>query len=231
MLETNALFEYVGTADTCPELIFSFKGNASSVLIGQSSTTRHFHIDGGVGMIGIVFQPGALYRLTGIPGYLFNNKCQDPQEIFGKRGKEIDGKIANAVDTGERIQLLSDFVLQQQSLLNKDDTFLTSASLLEENPWCANLAVLASSLHLSPRQFERRFKTSTGMSPILFSRIARFKKSLLQAEEKLSDIAYNCGYFDQSHFIRDFKQFYGLRPNQYFSGKIAGAELISSRPA
>ncbi len=73
---------------------------------------------------------------------------------------------------------------------------------------------------LARRQFERRFKAITGLSPALFMRIVRFQRSFHMLENgtagSLTEVALAAGYFDQSHFIRDFKRFSGMNPRRYF---------------
>lgn len=73
---------------------------------------------------------------------------------------------------------------------------------------------------LARRQFERRFKAVTGLSPALFMRIVRFQRSFRMLENgtagSLTEVAMAAGYFDQSHFIRDFKRFSGMNPRRYF---------------
>lgn len=73
---------------------------------------------------------------------------------------------------------------------------------------------------LARRQFERRFKAITGLSPALFMRIVRFQRSFRMLENgmagSLTEVAMVAGYFDQSHFIRDFKRFSGMNPRRYF---------------
>jgi transcriptional regulator GlxA family with amidase domain len=86
---------------------------------------------------------------------------------------------------------------------------------------------MAKRSFLSVRQFERNFKTYSGFSPKLYSRIIRFQAATQQygnTDKSLTNIAYECGYSDQSHFIHDFKQFSGYHPKQYFSGKAEGVE-------
>ena len=72
---------------------------------------------------------------------------------------------------------------------------------------------------MSERNFERKFREYVGISPKLFSRICRFQSSLKQLQEsnyeKLSDIAFENNFSDQSHFIRTFKEFAGFSPNQF----------------
>lgn len=73
---------------------------------------------------------------------------------------------------------------------------------------------------LARRQFERRFKAITALSPALFMRIVRFQRSFRMLENgtaaSLTEVAMAAGYFDQSHFIRDFKRFSGMNPRRYF---------------
>jgi AraC-like DNA-binding protein len=87
---------------------------------------------------------------------------------------------------------------------------------------------LASHFNLSERQFERKFSEYAGMSPKRFMRIVRFENACNlyrnKLEKSLTEIAYECGYFDQSHFIRDFKTFSGYEPGQYFRGHAEGTE-------
>jgi len=86
---------------------------------------------------------------------------------------------------------------------------------------------LANDYFLSERQFERQFRKFSGFSPKLFSRIVRFQSALTQYgnnEKSLTEIALETGYYDQSHFIHDFKEFSGYHPKQYFSGNSGAIE-------
>jgi AraC-like DNA-binding protein len=84
-----------------------------------------------------------------------------------------------------------------------------------------NLALkdLQQKLQLSERTLERKFNQAIGISPKLFSRICRFQESLQQLRagnyDKLSDVAYEQAYFDQSYFIRVFKEFTGFSPLEF----------------
>ena len=90
-----------------------------------------------------------------------------------------------------------------------------------------NVQEMAGRAFLSTRQFERNFKQFAGFSPKLYSRIIRFQAAMQQYGNKamsLTAIAYECGYYDQSHFIHDFKEFSGHHPHHYFSGNAEGTE-------
>lgn len=82
-----------------------------------------------------------------------------------------------------------------------------------------SIDILAYEINMSKRNFERRFLQYVGLTPVFYNRIIRFHKAvdLMNKSEKASftELAYAAGYFDQSHFIRDFKQFYGQAPKEF----------------
>jgi len=75
---------------------------------------------------------------------------------------------------------------------------------------------LLEHLHLSERQFERRFTQTVGISPQLYLRVKRFNEAARLMKtgqfETLIDVAYALNFYDQSHFIRDIKAFSGITP-------------------
>jgi AraC-like DNA-binding protein len=85
------------------------------------------------------------------------------------------------------------------------------------------VAELVKLIGFSERQLERKFKKQVGISPKILSRIVRFQKVLRMAQSSktmtLVDAAVSCGYYDQSHFIRDFTKFSGDSPLKYFTSE------------
>lgn len=85
------------------------------------------------------------------------------------------------------------------------------------------IASLAGQAGLSPKRFIERFKSSVGIPPKQFSRMLRFRRALALAESGRSldwtRIALDCGYFDQAHFIHDFRSFSGLTPTAYAAAR------------
>ena len=80
---------------------------------------------------------------------------------------------------------------------------------------------------ISQRQLERTFKEYAGFSPKTFARILRFQSATNHygtTKKTLTEIALDCGYYDQSHFIHDFSQFSGYTPSEYFLGVPEGIE-------
>lgn len=91
---------------------------------------------------------------------------------------------------------------------------------------------LQTELNLSERTFERKFEQHVGVSPRLLANIAQFQASLKQLKsgkyQNLSDIAYENGYSDQSHFIRSFKKFTGISPLRFIKRSGDSKEMSES---
>jgi AraC-like DNA-binding protein len=77
--------------------------------------------------------------------------------------------------------------------------------------------------NLSPKRFIEKFKAAVGVTPKHYCRILRFQQTLAQAENgrrvDWTHIALDCGYFDQAHFIHDFRSFAGITPTGYQAGQ------------
>jgi AraC-like DNA-binding protein len=92
-----------------------------------------------------------------------------------------------------------------------------------ERPDMASIASMGDRTGLSAKRFIERFKTTVGVTPKHYCRILRFQRALAHAEEgrlvPWTRIAVDCGYFDQAHFIHDFRAFAGITPTGYEAGR------------
>jgi AraC-like DNA-binding protein len=89
---------------------------------------------------------------------------------------------------------------------------------LQQNELYYTVENVASRFGISARYMQQLFVQYTGLSPKLYSQINRFQNSLQlvrEGNDSLTSIAYECGYADQSHFIKEFKTFTGSTPSGY----------------
>lgn len=223
------------TASVFPRLIFGLDGNfhrfssdgiqeklTQSGLTGQTDLYSQLYTQTGkISIFGVMLFPHSVFRLTGYPAEYLNNTYPDLDTIWHTEGTLLEEQVMMAPDHTSRIQIISNFLkLKWDENLKKQNVLsLTNAvSELSNLTGTLDLKNIANKYSLSLRQFERNFKSLTGFSPKYFNRISRFEKSTdfcLENELRLVDIAYHFGYFDQSHFIKDFKQFSGQSPSSY----------------
>ena len=132
-----------------------------------------------------------------------------------------------AATNRQRVSIISSYLEKKLCTAGCDQPVFSVISDIIHSKTVVPVNELAKKAFLSTRQFERTFKIFSGFSPKLYSRIIRFQRATQQynsSYKTLTDIAYDCGYYDQSHFIHDFKQFSGYHPKQYFSGRAEGVD-------
>jgi len=187
--------------------------------IVQPMTLRSF---GKHSMFGIRFFAHTAFCFLNESIEQFNNQVFDFKDVAGSKAALLHSKLIEATSLNKRIELVEEFLLQRLSLFEKkfDKVNLISNIILElkQDDFFENIDNVASRYGISARYLQKIFLQYSGLTPNLFSKINRFQKSLyLVAKKDLphTSIAYKCGYFDQSHFIKDFKSFTGSTPSNF----------------
>jgi AraC-like DNA-binding protein len=162
-------------------------------LHGQLSGPLLIRPSGPAHILAARFQPHGAARVFTVPMDQIVNDVL-PQDIRARTIEELETALL------ERLQF-HDVVIEE-----------AIRRLLDGPP---DLAGLAAALELSPRQFERRFKRQVGIAPKLFCRIQRFQRVFREIESggNWVQAALACGYYDQSHLVRDMRQFSGETPS------------------
>ncbi|PKP21191.1 MAG: hypothetical protein CVU05_07275 [Bacteroidetes bacterium HGW-Bacteroidetes-21] len=228
---TNAIQTFA--VEGCPIIIFHYKqplkcktGNNNwashpqQCVIGQIKNFGEIIESGNEGMVAVVFYPDGLSPFINIPLIELTGLIVDLELVFGKAVKEIQEKICEAGSNEERIPLIEHFLFNQlktrENECYNDIRFAVTQMQLNNK---ISILKLASEVNMSKRNFERKFLENVGLTPVFFNRIVRFQKAIkfINQQNKLSftELAYMSGYYDQSHFIRDFKQFYGQPPKEF----------------
>ena len=193
-----------------------------SVITGQHTVRVNRHVVGNDFMILIVnFQPGALYRLTGIPSHQLNNTSIDAESVFSKEISLVNSRLNSTDDYREMIDIVETFLIAKFSGLRLDGHSIDQiGKYIIKSPENVSLDKLAAYAYLCPRQFERKFIERTGVGPKLFARMARFNKvcklKYMHPCDDWLGIALACGYHDYPHLVRDCKEFAGTTPTNYF---------------
>ncbi|MEO6979170.1 MAG: helix-turn-helix transcriptional regulator [Mucilaginibacter sp.] len=191
-------------------------------LWGQTIQPFTFTSFGKHSMFGIRFFPHTAACFFNERIEEFNDQVIDFNDIGGKETATLHSKLVDAKSLALRIELAEKFLLKKLSL--SPDKFsrlgLVNSIMrdLTKDDFFENINSVSSRYGISSRYLQKIFLSYSGLSPNLFSKIARFQKSihLVAAKElTLTTIAHQCGYFDQSHFIKDFKFFTGSTPSQF----------------
>ena len=237
--DNSAPFIHRSVADGLAELIFHYKGTfeeleennrvkqAFSMVHAQSQKARRFETKERFGIFGAYLYPFALPFLFKMPSSELSNQMPDLFTLLGVEGKILEEKMMIAKDNRKRIDILT-LYLENKLLKNECYHPVTKAIChIIESKEMVSVRSLADQYCLSERQFERKFKELSGFSPKLYSRIIRFGNTVNcygNRTKSLTEIAFDCGYYDQSHLIHEFKEFSGYHPKEYFFGTPEGTD-------
>ena len=216
----------------CPQIIFHKQtplyipelgiSQSEFTVSGQVNYHSHLYANGNVEMIVVVFQPYTLKAFLNLPISLLHNQEVSGYDLENKHLKRLATQTFDCENTNLCISAIEQWLLSQiaGALTLKTEYNIKRITAAIKQLFAipaTSVAELASITCLSKKQFERLFNELVGANPKEYARIVRFQKSLnllqhCSEDTNLAQLAYQCGYADQSHFIREFKQFSGYTP-------------------
>ncbi len=204
-----------------------------SFVYGQITQFIEIGPTGKTGIIAVRFYPNGSEPFLQIPISQLSDKAVCISAIFGKEGRELEEKIMTAINNRQRIEILQNFLISRlKQYWHYDYTIAECIKRIVQLQGQVTVESLSNTFNISTRHLERKFNSTVGMSPKLLSRIVRFQNifKLLQNKQinSLTALAYESGYCDQSHFIRDFKQFSGINPKNYFNQEHRLSDYFTS---
>jgi AraC-like DNA-binding protein len=195
----------------------SFDKQPLIVLIGPQYSRVNVKVHTRLFAIRVDFLPGAMYNLLGIPMHELFDGGFDALDFFGAEMRDIAGQLQETSDLEAGKNMVEKFLLNRVARLKGTLPFDSAMHILLNSNGIMSIEKAASLSCLSLKQFERKCKERIGMNPKLYARILKFSKAyrLHEAFPQFSwiKIAYEAGYYDQMHMIRDFKAFAGVNPS------------------
>jgi AraC-like DNA-binding protein len=188
-----------------------------SVVVGPQVSRVNIKVEHRLSAIRVDFVPGGMYRMLGIPMHELFDGGYDALHFFGAGMRDINEQLQNTSNLEEGKNVVEKFLLHHVKNLKQLLPFDSAIQILLHCNGDMAIEKIASLSCLSLKQFERKCKERIGMNPKLYARILKFSKAyrLREASPHLTwtKIAYEAGYYDQMHMIRDFKVFAGVNPS------------------
>ena len=204
--------------------------NATHFIAGASDEICHLRFFPGMKKMIVNFKPGGFFKIFRIPVHYFNNRSRDAEEFLGESFSEVTRKL-RATHLSEKIELTDSFLLNQLKRQKKTDRNIDEAiRLIEKFSGNISLRELELATFTTKRTLERHFLEQVGFYPKTFSRLVRFAGVIRCLESNLNvkwrQLADAFGYYDQSHFINEFKLLTGGLPQDYFSLKTEFEKIM-----
>jgi AraC-like DNA-binding protein len=195
------------TPDGCADILFSAAGLQ---LVGPMTEWRD-HSIGDEPLFGVRFRPGMWPALIGVPAAEFTDRILDLASIWGKRATSLAGQLAEASSPACAARAIAAAIPPAKP----PDAFAGALVWMERRRGTVTMDELAAHAGLSPRQLRRLALDRTGLSPKFLARVLRFRHAqarIAAARQPFADLALECGYYDQAHFINEYRTFSGRTP-------------------
>ena len=219
--------------DTSLVMAFRFKGNVSyltgdiettvpgSVLSGLRKGSKLISYSLGAATILVIFKPATASAFFKVPLHeLFDDTVPLYNFISKQRATVVEEQLEGAKNDFERINLIERFLYTSISGDGRDKLVLAAIEKIKAVNGFYKIKDLANSLYISQDAFEKRFRKVTGTSPKHFSSVIRLRNIISKPYHNLTGLAYDAGYFDQSHFNKDFRLFTGQTPSGFFKSPV-----------
>lgn len=217
------------TPDGCMELNFNLGAPllrttalATQRLEGAYVVCRHarpyfVQRTGSTCVISVRFHPWGVPRLPGLPVHELADAAIDAGEVFGPDVRYVQEELQGTTDRTAALARVEEFLLRTLPACTTDALVVDAARQLSGAQETDALHKLEQRYGLSARRLQQRFQMQMGMAPKAFLRLVRFQRALrgLHTGASCMDVAFDHGYSDQSHLVREFKAFAGLPPFRY----------------
>ncbi len=211
----------------------SYQRQPRVLMSGQLTERIMLKPTGEIGIVSIRFKAAGAARFFDVAYDEIVDRVVDFTRIDPAFSAAIHDRIARAGSNDDRLATMIDVLEERLTQESKEDIFVRQAcQYIVRSEGQYSVQDLVKLIGFSERQLQRKFKRQVGITPKVLSRIMRFQKFLAMTKEAntltLADAAAACGYYDQSHFIRDFTKFSGMSPMQYLNSNHVMSDHLTT---
>lgn len=185
-------------------------------LTGMRNVVRRMRTSAGGGVIVTCFCEDGASALFGRQMHLLFNEIIGPEQFASAEALEtLRIAVKNAPDLATRVRTLEQFLLGYRPV-ERDHAVLAAVRAMRSVRGAISIRSLAAGLGMSQDRFEKRFRRIIGTSPKQYCSLLRLRWALQGVgRESLAALALESGYYDQSHFIREFRSVMGAAPGRF----------------
>jgi len=204
-----------------------FQTLPGSIVCGPHSNFFVIDTDEQASVIGIHFKPGGVFPFFDIPVNELHNLHVSLEDLWGMEARSLRERLLGAPTAQAKFILLEQMLLARACKpLEAHRAVRFALGAFSGEARVRSIAEVSNQTGMSSRRFIQLFSDEVGLTPKLFCRVRRFQKAIKLIhlvrggkEFQWADVAAECGYFDQAHFIHDFKAISGINPSSYMALK------------
>lgn len=205
------------------------------LIVGPQSEYSVIDTTADMHLTGVHFKPGGAYPFLAPPAAELHGKQVPLDSVWGSSTSELRERLLEAPDVQQRFDVLEDALLTRATrALECHAAVRFAIERIEAGPSASTIAAVVEQTGLSPRHFIEIFRQQVGLTPKLFCRVRRFQQALAciasSRPVRWTDVALDAGYFDQAHFIHDFRAFSGISPSMYRESRPWHANHVPIAP-
>lgn len=218
----TAQFNYKVVADGCIDIFFELENPAASFVMGFCNKYADFLLENTFHYIGIRFLPTFFTQFFGVNAAELTNKAENLNAVVAETARFIAAEFSPALTFPQIKKSLDAYFLAHPAKTDFkfDKRLYRALEIIFRNYGVVSIEADLTT-GISPRQLRRLFDFYIGDSAKTFSKVVRFQ-NILNAKPSVQSLRANklffdAGYYDQAHFIKEFKNLYGVTPNQAFN--------------
>jgi hypothetical protein len=214
-------FLYRVVADGCIDIFFELTNPAQNFVMGFCKKYTEFPLDTRFDYVGIRFFPGIFPQLFNVDASELSNRFEQLELVVPETAQFIADRFSDKLSVEQIKNTFDNYFLNLvgDTVFNEDNRFYNAMEIILKNYGVLNIETDLDT-GLSPRQLRRLFQFYVGDSAKTFSKVVRFQ-NILRAKPSGQSLKQNklfsdTGYYDQAHFIKEFKTFYGVTPGKLY---------------
>ena len=194
-----------------------------SVITGIRKSARLVCYSKNAAALLIIFREGGAAAFFKEPMHELSDMSVSLDHLIQRQKiKDLEERLSEATDHPQRIAIVEHFLLSELKRTQTDMLVFHSIQKMQYTHGDIRIKDMLTDLHISRDPFEKRFRRVTGTTPKQFAGIIRLRYLIdhYTNDDSLTEAAYAAGYFDQAHFIKDFRAFTGQTPHAFFKSNL-----------
>jgi AraC-like DNA-binding protein len=176
-------------------------------------------------VIGVSFKPGGAAAFVKVPAYETCDADVGLDNVWGRDGSTLRERLLEAETPDAKLAAMERSLARAFRGVPLHGAVAFALDRFRSRPTHARIAAVTDAIGLSPKRFIERFKAEVGLTPKRYCRVLRLQQVIRRAHARhvinWTELALDCGYFDQAHFIHEFQSLVGMSPTAYAAARTA----------